>query len=237
MSGDGKAIHIGYIVLSHGPRHTNRTLLDRPGAPSQARSITSLTGRFDHFEILWHADYVRTPRGPEDFRVLFHILEQLGGTTGGLVFIDGAERLFGKLPRDRRAPMLAALEPYHGAIFDVRRARILRDFKDWEWRAVSSAGLFKPTPAASTVRVEESAGSQATRRARHVSRLARARLADRAARPIAELQEELSRAGATPTYAALAKEANARGLRTSRGSEWSDVAIARALRRLADPAE
>jgi hypothetical protein len=57
-------------------------------------------------------------------------------------------------------------------------------------------------------------------------------MADMKAEELAKLREELSSADHTPTLKQIADEANARGIQTTRGKDWSAASVQRQLKRL-----
>ena len=73
---------------------------------------------------------------------------------------------------------------------------------------------------------------QQTRAATRISAISRAQRADDLAHQLADLREELALAQGPTTLDEIAREANGRGLRTSRGNEWTASAVARALTRI-----
>lgn len=220
-------------MLSHGPKHFRGNALDRPGVRPQLVPIATFVRRNGLEVAAALCDHARSPTGPESLPNLFAALKHVGRHGIGMLALYEAERLFRKLSYERRDQMLLALEPYHSVIFDVRRNRLLSDLRHEQWLDVASASKMSVAPGRGQPLGAEDARLQ-TFRARLVSKRVRANMADEAARQIVELREELARARGIPSNRALAREANARGLKTTRGNDWSDVAIARALKRIGE---
>lgn len=230
---DSKPLFFAYVVVSHGPRHFPGRTAERPGARLQMDRITRAAARRGVFARGILHDYARNPTGPESFPALFRGLEQMEKHGVELLILQETERLFQKLPLKERERMLLALQPFHRVILDARRQRLLSELDHGQWVDVSAAGLARPAAGPREPLSEKEARWQ-TQSARRVSKRIRAAKADNFARQIRALRDELIAAEKFAGNRALAREANARGLRTTRGKEWSDVAIGRALKRLAD---
>jgi len=225
--------HIGYILLSYGAKHTRLPLAERPGASSQIDRIKHFVTQIGRPGLIWRHDHVIVPKGPSSFLNLFAILARMKEhAPNALIFVDDTARLLRNLPPDAHDEMLDALKPFHQYIIDVRRRKQLSKLKHPEWVALLLSATGRVAPDAPTGRKRERTGSKTTNSARRVSELSLGRAADHRARLIGELRDELSQAGADPSYVELARVANEKGLRTSRGNFLYDVAVARAIRRI-----
>lgn len=226
-------IHAGYVLLSHGARHTSALLADRPGAATQVKRIVQLITSLDRRVPAWRHDHVRTPKGPGSFPNLFTLLGCVKEREAtGVIVVDDTCRLLRNISLDDQEKMLAALEPYQRNILDVRRRRLLSSLRPVEWIALCLESARKnSSPLADS---QWCIGPELTRRARHVSRIARAQMADRFAQLVVVLRNELATTGPAPTNVELARIANERGLLTSRGNPWSDVTVGRALKRVTE---
>lgn len=228
---------IGYILLSYGPRHGRRALINRPGAGSQARRIEAFAAQLGNPKLTWAWDYARSPKGPDAYPDLFALLERLTEIDArGVVLVDGIDRLFRRLPAPAIPEVLGALKPHLPVLIDVSRATLLSDLDNAAWYSLTKPFAVKSRLATSPTRANPpSDGNSSTRKARAVSQRVRSNTADRLARQIADLHDELAQEGPKPSNVELARVANDKQLRTSRGSPWSDVTVARAIRRITKP--
>lgn len=228
---------VGYILLHDGPRHGRRALIDMPGAKSQAQDIEAFAARLSDPKLTWAWDYARAPKGPDAYPKLFAILErytEIGAR--GRVLIDGIDRLFRRLPAPAIPELFDALKPHIPVIIDVSRATLLSDLDGAAWNSLLKPFAVKSRLSTSPTRANPpSDGNSSTRKARVVSQRVRSQTADSLARQIADLRDELAQEDPKPSNVELARVANEKGLRTSRGNPWSDVAVARALRRVKKP--
>jgi hypothetical protein len=224
---------IGYVLLTNGAKHTSVRLAKRPGAKAQIDLIEGFAERGRREIGKWIFDHARSPKGPGSYPALFTWLAYAKEHDAtGLIILDDVMRLYRRLPVDAVIVMLKALEPFHQYIIDARQRKLLSELGNADWLALLRSNLRTATPAREKAASPTPAKPEATARARLVSQRARGRAADHHARLIFELRDELAAEGRAPSNVALAKVANERGLKTSRGGPWSNGTVGRALKRL-----
>lgn len=221
-----------YVLVTSGTKHSSLALQSRPGAETQMARIQRFAEITNCTVSSWMFDVARAPRRPASLATLFSSLREFKAEHQGALFIDDAARLFRGVASV--SIMIEALRPYCEFVFDTSRCKRLSELNDAEWVSLlggAGAHQIKPFHPRSGL----SGNPDSLMEARRVSQLARAQKALKSARPLDALRTEMSANGTVPSHTAIAREANERGLRTSRGNEWSDVAVARALRRLDQP--
>jgi hypothetical protein len=151
------------------------------------------------------------------------------------VFIDDMRRVFYSCPIAHRRTLFEEIWPFAPIIFEVARsgsalstrtksemiALLLVD-RPVRYRAVPKERL----------QLSESARKRQTRIARYQSARSRAATADRKATQLNALKSEMLATQAQVTNKALADEANERGLKTTRGNDWTPATVKRTLDRL-----
>ena len=236
MSDPMKTQYVGYVFLSHGPKHTKSPLIKRAGAKKQIQIIEAAVSRHDGNIGAWISDYARSPNGMESLGNLRNTLEHLRKRDAtGRLLVDDIGRLFKQCKPKFLNTLYDDLLCYSEIIFDLKRGKLLKDFTQYEMKSATLSGqktaaerFFKP-PSSSThsTHIETNMTE-----ARAISAKARSIQADQYANAIIDLRDEVSADNSPISNSELARLANKRGLKTSRGGNWSDVAVRRALERL-----
>lgn len=230
---------IGYVLLWYGKKHTHVPIGRRPGARQQLLMIDNYAKKngLRVVEVVW--EYVRQAKRPRDFAVLFRLLEHgRSEQNPPVVIIDDVRRLMMRLPSDQFTDLVMDLSPWFEHICDARLRFPLDQTDDGYWQYLAKMveqERLDLEVARRTARRKGPAPARQMRRAQTVAARERTRRADESAHQIGALREELlaESPDAKLTYAAIARAANERGLKTSRGSDWSSVQVSRALQRLA----
>lgn len=226
--------YYGYILQRSGPRHSATPLHERAGTRLQTLGIANafLSRSIAGKQVL--LDHVRRSSGPESFPSLFGLLESAERDRRE---IEVSIHDIGRLLRHQRIEGVlstAELLLHHGdRIFDTCQMRRLSELGGGAFEAI----IRQNRSDAMTGKISRQCGRDAaigrsTAAARRVSCISRKFAASKAAAPIGDLFDELSGKGVAPRHSELARLANDRGLRTSRGGAWSNVAVRRALERL-----
>lgn len=228
----------GYVLVWYGKKHTRVRLSLRPGARQQLLMIRHYAKK-NGFEIAgFESEYHRKAKAPRDFAVLFRLLDSTRPEQERpAVILDDITRLMKRLPSNQVDNLLGELSPWFEHIHDARLGRSLDQVDGGFWKHL--CGIIgkqkldtEVTRAAS--RRKTSAPPKQMRRAQKRATRERTRRADERAHQIAAVRNELL-AGSPDTrltFAAIARAANERGLKTSRGSDWTSVQVSRALQRL-----
>ena len=229
---------VGYVLLWYGAKHTRVPLGLRPGARQQILMIDHYAkkNRFKLSTVEW--EYVRQAQAPRDFGVLFRILERSRSEQDApAVIVDDITRLMKRLPSDDASSLVIELTPWLERIHDARLGRSLDQVEISHWQYLFSLLNRDERNLAVARRMSRPRGSVSPKQMQRAQERAikeRKRRADESARMVAELRDELlaENPDTKLTFAAIARAANERGLRTSRGSEWTSVQVSRALQRL-----
>ncbi|MBV0912504.1 hypothetical protein [Anianabacter salinae] len=232
----GRQKLLGYVMVSYGARPRSVPELQKlPGAAGQLRALRafkeySASGSDMHLTF----DYARRISGLSD-------LPNLHKTLNELVQADDPGRLHMSIQHilarsTNRELMVAELAPFASRITDVRygwKGEILSLRPDF---LIHDVWALRRTP-----RFEKKAKNGPSEAGREQTRNATASSARSRAIDANRLAEQLSGIAKTiepkprrdrPTAQQIADEANARGLRTSRGNPWNAAAVHRALKRL-----
>ena len=229
---------VGYVLLWYGRKHTRVPLGLRPGARQQILMIDRYAKKNRLKVDKVESEYVRQAKGPRDFAVLFRLLERgRSEQNAPVVIIDDIRHLMMRLPSDQITELITDLSPWFERIRDARLRFRLDQIDASYWRHLAEAVKQEQHDlelARKTSRRRGPAPAKQMRRAHARAAQERTRRADESARMIAVLRDELQRESPAIklTFAAIARAANKRGLKTTRGSEWTSVQVSRALKRL-----
>jgi len=236
MSDFMKKQFVGYVFLSHGPRHTTAPLIERAGAKKQIQIIERATAMLDGEVGSWICDYARSPNGMESLGNLRTALEHLQKHDAkGRLLVEDIGRLFKQCKPDFLPSLFNDLNCFSEIILDLKRGKLLKEFTQDEMKSVTFSGqntaaerFFKP----SSDNKHSARPETNSTKARAISAKARSMQADKYANAIIDLRDEVSADNSPISNSELARLANKRGLKTSRGGNWSDVSVRRALERL-----
>ncbi|WP_156874849.1 hypothetical protein [Sulfitobacter alexandrii] len=224
---------IGYILISYGPKPSGG--LESCSAARQQRinlfeAAERLTGER---KFACYYDYARKVEGLDQLPKLRGTLDN-AKKKGFRVFIDTYLRLFCNCPISNRKQLLKDLQRYSGHLFDVETASDIGDLNDtYKARLLLAVSpvRFKLGKQPRSQRSAHEKHRQ-TSKATKASQRARSAAADAKAAELLGLQKDLTEVDKTPKLAALVKAANDRGLKTTRGNDWTVSSAQRALRRV-----
>ncbi len=222
-----------YILIDYGPKPTGsiRNCIAAKQQISNFRHVINSSERDISPRIYY--DYSRTRSKLSDLPKLEAILKQ-AKDSGGKVWIDDFRRIFVKCDLGQRVGLFDELRSYAGHFRDLRTNEdigTLSEIKARNILAVESPLRFSMTKVSRSTMSAEDKRDQ-TRKATQASQAARAEAAIQKASELQRLKTELLKNRDSITNTDLAREANERGLMTTRRSKWSAASVARALKRL-----
>ena len=222
-----------YALISHGPNPRYRPKEYRKTLAPYKNFETLLAKRNldTEFEVLF--DYSRQVNDLSSLPILKGLLE-ISAKQGRGFYTDDFRRIFSRCPLDNRITLLNEIRENGQHFKDLRTGRSITEFSDNQARSiVFHEGPVRFQIAGEPEKTEPTAkGRRQTALATAVSRRMRGRVADKKAEELSKLREELSSADHTPTLKEIADEANARGVQTTRGKDWSASSVQRQLKRL-----
>ena len=224
---------IGYLLITYGPKPKG-ALRDCTAAHQQVRNLLfaaeKITGKR---EFTPEYDYAREVRGLDSLPALKALLEK-AREAKATIFIDTFIRLFSNCPIERRINLLKELREYSGHFKDIHSREDIG--------SLSAKNLIRLVNAMSPVKFVLESHPQSPRRpdekreqtkkATQASQEARTEAANLKATELHRLKTELLHNRDSISNAELAREANERGLITTRKSNWSSASVVRALKRL-----
>jgi hypothetical protein len=223
----------GYVFLSYGAKRT----LEPERYPARRDQIDNLTSEFEARGITdYKLAFERVPKveGLQSLPTLIWLLER-AAREQSFVVVDHIGRIFYRCPVNLRGRLRGELQPYLPLIREVaRECQQASTRTREELRAllrISEPVRFRKTPRMRRERSTDELAHQ-TAAARAVSANTRARWADTQAKLLQILRGELLETNDRVTYRLLADEANRRGIKTTRGNNWSAATVKRALDRL-----
>lgn len=222
-----------YVLISHGPNPRYRPKEYRQTLASYklfklAMERSSVDSDFD----FWF-DYARKVDGLSSLPVLKELLEA-SKTMDARLITDDFRRIFSRCPLDNRIALLNEIREHGRHFKDLRTRQSITELSDSLVRSiVLHEGPVRFQLPGTNKKTEPTAeGRRQTAPATAVSKRIRGHVADKKAEELAKLREELSSADHTPTLKQIADEANARGIQTTRGKDWSVASVQRQLKRL-----
>ncbi|WP_226629776.1 recombinase family protein [Alloyangia pacifica] len=180
-------------------------------------------------------DYCRNVRGLGSLPALQKHLQ-----AGGSVLLDDIGRLFRACESSGlRKALHRELLPYASSIRGVRQnMKVLSDLSQAHTELLFSGQLDPKFVLVSSKRKRSSVDlAEQTFAATEASALARHDAALKVARQLGEVRDRMVASGEKATLARIAEQANADGLRTTRGSLWRADTVSRALKRLKEAVE
>lgn len=223
----------GYVYLSSGAVRTNEPG-KYPARQQQLENLDHLKESLGLDEMKIAIEKAPVVEGLSSLPILRNLLQH-AASKGTRVVIDDFRRLFLKAPIRCRLPLLKELLKYgtyfsdmchEGVALSQMKRESLVDIAD-----ATSRVDFRLRPKTKRKRSETLLRRQ-TRAARAQSAANRKVGADRKAEVLERLRAALLKQRAAVTHRELAEEANARGLKTARGNDWSAATVSRALKRL-----
>lgn len=226
-----------YLFRSHGPRRLNFAIPD-PAAAHQMRAhetrIAILQRHRSDIEIapLWVSDYCRRIKGLGSLPTLKLSLT-IARENDGEIFIDDLRRLMHRCEPGTRGLFCDELMEFGQHLHVLARNKPLAAFSQPElsWLLVAE-GPFgfrqlseRPVRFASDLQDQTCAATRASASARRTAALS-------SSAKLSAIRAEIEDAGGRATLQAIADIANAQGLRTARGTLWSEPTVSRALKRM-----
>lgn len=226
---------IGYVFLTSGAIRTSTP----QRYPSRQDQIDNIRFAADAIglspdEVSFVFEKVPRVHGLDSLPKLRHYLVR-AAKTGQSFFIDDLRRVFYACPIDKRRELLRELAPYLELIHEIsREGELAASRNDAGLRALVNVDRPVRYRAEPKERPQRSATTRKkqTARARRVSARSRKAQADRKAAQLQALKAKMLETREQVTNKALAEEANERGLKTTRGNEWSQATVKRTLDRL-----
>lgn len=227
-----------YVLVSHGPRsypHPGRSR----GGRAQWKCFQELRRKHDLLPHPVVHDYARKVRTLDDLPALKAYLEHCAVNGGPAIWIDGVGRILSRAEFAHRNDLLDELRAYGVHILDLRAGRVLSKFEESRLRllVIMPKAPSHPLPS---LRIESEPARKhrrlQTRAAVAASSAARSRAADKRAREIEMIRDDLAVKGQRSRPVDVAREANDRGLLSARGKPWTRTTVSFALKRLAAPA-
>jgi len=222
-----------YILIDYGPKPTG-PIRNCIAAKQQIRNFRHVINSSEiDISLRIYSDYSRTRSKLSDLPKLEAILKQ-AKDRGGKVWIDDFRRIFVKCNLGQRVGLFNELRSYAGHFRDLRTNEDIGTLSQVKARnilAVESPLRFSMTKVSRSTMSAEDKRDQ-TRKATQASQAARAEAAIQKAEELQRLKAELLKQQDGITNADLAREANKRGLETTRRGRWSATTVKRALKRL-----
>ncbi len=224
---------ICYLLITYGPKPKG-PLENCLAAHQQVRNLLfvaeKVTGKREFTPVY---DYARKVRGLDSLPELKALLDR-AKEAKATIFIDTFIRLFSNCPKEARIDLLKELQEYSGHFKDIHSGEDIGSLSEKNLiRLVNAMSPVKfvleshpQSPRRPDVRREQ------TRKATQASQEARTEAANLKAGELHRLKTELLQKQDRITNAKLAREANERGLMTTRRSKWSGASVTRALKRL-----
>lgn len=222
-----------YALISHGPNPRYRPQEYRQTLASYKLFELAMERASVDSDFNFLFDYARKVDDLSSLPVLKELLK-VSMTQNARFITDDFRRIFARCPLDNRIALLNEIREHGQHFKDLRTRQSITELSDNLVRSiVLHQGPVRFQLPGTNKKTEPTAkGRRQTALATAVSRRARAYMADMKAEELAKLREELSSADHTPTLKQIADEANARGIQTTRGKDWSAASVQRQLKRL-----
>ncbi|KAJ30995.1 hypothetical protein PM01_08760 [Sulfitobacter pontiacus 3SOLIMAR09] len=224
---------ICYLLINYGPKPKG-SLKNCFAAQQQIRNLMfaaeTITGKREFTPAY---DYAREVRGLDSLPALKSLLDK-ARKANATIFIDTFIRLFSNCPNEGRIRLLKELRDYSGHFKDIHSGEDIGSLSDKNLirlvNAMSPVKFTLESRPQSPRRPDEK--REQTKKATQASQAARTEAATQKSRELQSLKAELLKHQTGLTNADLAREANERGLLTTRRSKWSAASVNRALKRL-----
>jgi hypothetical protein len=222
-----------YLLIDYGPKPTG----PMKGCAAAKQQISNFSHLINSIErsvspSVFH-DYSRSRTKLSDLPNLEHLLKQ-AKDAGAVIWIDDFRRIFVKCDSAERVALFDEIRNYAGHFRDLRTKRDIGELSHGVARNILEVESPLRFSIAKATRLRMSADEkrQQTRKATQASQEARTEAANLKANELHMLKTELLQNRDSVTNAELAREANERGLMTTRRSKWSAASVARAFKRL-----
>lgn len=222
---------IAYALQTYGAKHSKTPWKKRPEVKPQVQKIERFVGSPGDKRIHWVFEYCRKAQSLDDLPNLKSILTGLSTRQGSAVLIDDAARIFKIVDRSNVKNILACLSDPKNKLFDLEAGKLVSEFSNYQQGHLIYTSK---KPVEPILHAPSGRYNTEMRNAQRFSRAVRAQMAQRSARPVFDLKQKLEMDGTKISFSELARQANAQGLKTTRGSDWSGKAVQRALARYAE---
>jgi hypothetical protein len=213
---------IFYALLTYGKKPTG-SIAKHPAAQSQLRFYQAFVSHHGIQNAQSVYDYSRKINDLNSVPNLRKLLKALKNKQGGKVYIDDVARLLKGCELHWRVGFLEELREHGAHIHSLKHQKTLEEFSGAMLKNLVQFPEKSKHPA-------KQARPKCTLEARRSSAEARSSNAVRHARPLADLRQELISRSGRATLEEIADEAAVRGLKTSKGKNWTPQNVARALK-------
>lgn len=216
---------ICYVLITYGEKPSG-SIRTHPAAKAQIGLFDKWFQHFPHSQRLparFFGDYARRVKGLASLPKLQRMLVALSNIDGPSIRIDDLSRVFRITNPQQRQNLMDELQEFGKYIFSMGHQKRLSEFSPDEIRDL----IVHPEKSK---RLAKQDRSRDTMSARLSSAKSRAEASKSNAHLLGQVKEELTRTESRVTLQKIADHANARGMRTSRGKEWTPQNVGRMLK-------
>ena len=222
-----------YMLITYGPKPKG-SFENCPAAQQQVSNLFFAAEKATGERSFKHRyDYARKVHGLDSLPELKALLDR-AKKAKATIFIDTFTRLFARCPTEDRVKFLNDLQEYSGFFKDIHSGQDIGSLSNAnKYRILTATPPVKfvlESHQKSPRRPDEK--REQTKKATQASQEARTEAANLKASELRRLKTELLHNRDSISNAELAREANERGLMTTRRSKWSAASVTRALKRL-----
>jgi hypothetical protein len=227
---------IFYVLLTHGAKPRGK-INNHPAARAQLANLSayweSVCRDGQSPDVVY--DYQRKITGLSSLPNLSLLLEKMKAAGQGVVLMDNVARLISACHDEYQPSLVNELIDHGNHIAGLRQGGSLSGMNEF-YLTMLATGQQTPRYTFGDKRPRKNMSERDRRhqtfKATLVSRKARGGAADKKARELDAIREDLTRTHEKPTLKMIAEEANTRGLTTTRGGSWSSSTVGRTLKRL-----
>lgn len=213
---------IFYVLLSYGNRPAG-SIRAHPAAKAQLAFVNRLVSRNPEIKVDLQFDYTRRVKGLRSLPTLERVLTKVKPIDGIKVRIDNLSRLFRIAEMSDREQLLADLRAFDSKLISLKHGKTLSEFSANEIHNLILHAEKSTLPA------QRHRGGD-TGSARASSLVSRKDSSVRLAKQLESIKDELIDIRHRATLRMVADEANARGMRTTRGGKWTPQNVDRMLK-------
>ncbi|WP_170333259.1 hypothetical protein [Ruegeria arenilitoris] len=215
---------IFYVLLTYGNRPTG-PIKSHPAAKAQLALIDRIASLNPRIKAEVVFDYARSVEGLHSLPRLEKVLASLNDVDGVKVRLDDLSRLFRIAKMGDRERLLEELQVFGSSLYSVKHKKTLSNFSTGEIHNLILHAEKSNLPAQ-----QERAGDTANARAASLNSRKGKSIA--VAKQLQAVKNELLRREVSAVNQNVADEANARGIRTTRGGKWTAQNVDRMLKSL-----
>ncbi|WP_026759193.1 hypothetical protein [Sediminimonas qiaohouensis] len=213
---------ICYVLITYGANPSG-SIRTHPAAKAQIGLFQKSLERFPQVKAKFVVDYARRIEGLGSLPKLQRMLVALSDIDGPSICIDDLSRVFRITNLQQRQNLIEELQEFGKYIFSIGHQKRLSEFSSDEIRNL----ILFPEKSKRLARQDR---SRDTTSARLSSAKSRAETSKKNAHLLRQVEEELKGTESRVTLQMIADGANARGMRTSRGKEWTPQNVGRMLK-------